>query len=138
MSESARPVVCVVDDDLGIRESLHVLFEDAGYEVEEVGDGEAALSLLRADVRPRVMLLDRMMSRLDGVQTLRQFRQEPALLRRTVILFMTARNDPPDPETATRIHHVCCATVAKPFNLDTLLDITERACEQLGAQSMVR
>lgn len=35
MAEPDRPVVCVVDDDQDIRESLRFLFEEAGYAVEE-------------------------------------------------------------------------------------------------------
>lgn len=136
MTEPVRPVVCVVDDDSGIRESLRFLFEDAAYEVEEAGDGAAALALLRADARPRIMLLDRMMPCLNGVQTLRQLGTEPEeVLRRTIILFMTARNDPAEPEIAELIRRYTFATVIKPFNLDALLDSVEQADRQLAERS---
>lgn len=136
MSESVRPHVCVVDDDAGIRESLRFLFEEAEYEVEEAEDGEKALALLRADARPRVMLLDRMMPCMDGVQTLRRLSAEPnEILQRTVILFMTARNDPPVAEIADLIQRYTAETVTKPFNLDTLLASVERASTLLTQRS---
>lgn len=137
MAESGRPIVCVVDDDQDIRESLRFLFEEAGYEVEEADDGLEALRLLRAQPRPRVMLLDRMMARLDGFQTLRQIGEEPAQIQGdTVVIFMSARNDQPNPEDAELIARRTFATVFKPFHLDDLLAIVARASEALGAQRM--
>lgn len=137
MAKSDRPVVCVVDDDQDIRESLRFLFEEAGYEVEEADDGLVALSLLRAQPRPRVMLLDRMMARLDGFQTLRQFGEEPAHIRRdTSVIFMSARNDQPDPADAELIVRQTFGAVVKPFHLDDLLAVVARACDALGAQRM--
>lgn len=135
MTESGRPIVCIVDDDSGIRESLRFLFEDAGYAVEEVADGAAALLLLRTQARPRVMLLDRMMSRLNGVQTLHALNDEPDLLERTAVLFMTARSEPPEPEIAELLQRTTMATVSKPFNLDALLSAVELASKRLAERS---
>ncbi|HEX5571138.1 MAG TPA: response regulator [Ktedonobacterales bacterium] len=132
MPESARPTICVVDDDEDIRESLRFLFEEAGYSVEEAEDGDQALALLRADTMPRVVLLDRMMARLDGIETLRRFSAEPAdAQRRTVILFMSARNDPPAQPDADLIARHTFATVFKPFHLDDLLATVARAGDLL-------
>ncbi len=135
MAEPDRPVVCVVDDDQDIRESLRFLFEEAGYAVEEASNGLELLTLLRAQSRPRVVLLDRMMGRLDGLQTLRMFGEEPIAVRRnTAIIFMSARNDQPDPASADLIATWIFATVVKPFHLDDLLATVTRASAQLGAQ----
>lgn len=136
MSESARPRVCVVDDDAGIRESLRFLFEEAAYEVEETASGEAALALLRGDMRPRVLLLDRMMPGLDGVQMLRRLDAEPEeILQHTVMLFMTARNDLPESEEVELIRRYTVATITKPFDLDALLATVERASKQLAERN---
>jgi CheY-like chemotaxis protein len=135
MAESGQPSVCVVDDDQDIRESLRFLFEEAGYEVEEADNGLEALTLVRAQPRPRVMLLDRMMARLDGFQTLRQFGEEPAAIRRdTAVIFMSARNDQPNPEDAELIARQTFATVVKPFHLDDLLATVARASDALGSR----
>lgn len=125
-------LVCVVDDDEGIRETLRFLLEDAGYEVEEAAGGAEALRLLDATALPRVMLLDRMMPRVDGVAVLRALAGCPELARRTAILFMTARSDPPDAETARMITASTVGTVAKPFDLDGLLAAVERASKLLA------
>lgn len=126
--------VCVVDDDEGIRETLRFLLEDAGYEVEEAPGGAAALRLLDDAALPRVMLLDRMMPRVDGVAVLRALADRPEVARRTAILFMTARSDPPDAEMARALAAFTIGTVAKPFDLDALLAAVERARKLLAAR----
>lgn len=131
----ARPaglVISLVDDDAGIRESLRFLLEEENYEVEELADGATALARLDADSRPRVMLLDRMMPRLSGVQTLRALAARPEFTRRTAILFMSARHDPPEPQDEAFIRDAAFATVIKPFDLDKLLDAIQRAAGALA------
>lgn len=131
----ARARVCVVDDDPGIRESLRFLFEDVGYDVVEAEDGIAAIALLRADPRAYVVLLDRMMPRLDGVGALQRLQQEPPeVSRRIVVLFMTARNDPPDVHSQELIRSATFATIPKPFDLDALVATVEKAWQSLASQ----
>lgn len=130
MSQAPRPVVCVVDDDTGIRETLRFLLEDEGYTVEEAEDGGELIALLRADPRPRVVLLDRMMARIDGVATLRLLAEQPALARQAAVIFMTARHDPV--ADAGLLRQTMFETVSKPFDLDELLAIVDRACRHLA------
>lgn len=130
--------LCVVDDDDGVRESLRFFFEDADYEVVEAEDGGAALALLRADARPYVVLLDRMMPRLDGVRTLRRLDDEPALARRLAIVFMSARSDLPAPQDAEIIQRAIFASVPKPFDLDALLATVDRASRHLAERVEAR
>lgn len=128
--------VCIVDDDEGIRDSLRFLFEEeVGYEVEEVDDGGALLGLLRASPRPRVVLLDRMMIRVDGVATLRLLGDEPALLRDAVIIFMTARHDPLDAQSAELVRDTTYAQITKPFDLDALAAMVEQAAAFLAERA---
>ena len=131
MGQPTQPVVYVVDDDLGIRESLRFLFEDAGYVVEETEDGGSALAALHADARPRIVLLDRLMPQMSGLETLRAIVAQPAILERVVILFMTARNDPPQGELAELLQRHAITTISKPFDLDTLLAEVARASRRL-------
>jgi CheY-like chemotaxis protein len=130
--------VCIVDDDVGIRETLRFLLEEEGYEVEEASDGAAALRLLESQPRPRVMLLDRMMPRLSGLQTLRALVEASDLAQRTIVLFMSARSDEPEPQERALIQSVAFATAIKPFDLYDLLATVERAvatlAQRLGAE----
>lgn len=95
MTVPGLPAICVVEDDADIRDSLRFLFEEMGYVVEEAESGEAALALLRAVPRPRVLLLDRMMPGLDGLETLRLLFADSTMWLRTAVLLMSARPDPP-------------------------------------------
>ncbi len=123
--------VCIVEDDLAIRESLRFLFEDAEAFVEEAVDGEAALGLLRTEETPRVLLLDRLMPGLDGVGVLRALAAEPAIQQRTAILFMSARTAPPDAELAKLLKALGITTINKPFDVNTLLILVEHAWQRL-------
>jgi CheY-like chemotaxis protein len=128
--------VCVVDDDVGIRESLRFLLEEEGYAVEEAEDGGELVALLRTVPRPRVVLLDRMMARVDGVQTLRLLSQEPALTAHAVVIFMTARNDPVESD-AGLVRQATFAAISKPFDLDELLTLVEQAHGHLAERGVV-
>jgi two-component system, NtrC family, nitrogen regulation response regulator NtrX len=61
--------VLVVDDETAIRDTLRMVLEYEGYEVETVGDGRAALAELDA-APPDAVLLDIKMPGMDGLETL--------------------------------------------------------------------
>ena len=131
-AQPALPIIFLVDDDPGIRESLRMLFEDAPYQVREAQDGVEALEILNRETRPCVMLLDRTMARLDGVQTLHRLLEMPdEVRRRASILFMTARSDPLDATENDFINRVTFATIHKPFNLDALMALVAQAGARL-------
>lgn len=125
--------VCVVDDDEGIRDALRMFFEDVGYEVEEQQDGASALLFLENTEHPWVLLLDRTMPRMNGVEFLRALIQRTELRRRTSIVIMSARGDPLDGQTSRLLDSHIFAHVNKPFHLDALLDTVERASERLAS-----
>jgi two-component system response regulator ResD len=123
--------VCIVEDDPDIRDTLRLLFEEAETTIEEAAGGEAALNLLRTQAAPRVLLLDRVMPRLDGVGVLRALAQEPDLQRRTVTLFMTARHEPPDAQLSALLTTLGVETITKPFDVDSIFISAERAWQRL-------
>jgi PAS domain S-box-containing protein len=69
-------VVLVVDDEETVRALAVRMLTDAGFEVLEAGDGQAAVEMfVPAADRIRLVLLDLMMPRLDGEQTLAELRR---------------------------------------------------------------
>lgn len=128
--------ICVVDDDEGIRDCLRMFFEDAGYDIEEAQDGTGALRFLESTAHPWVLLLDRSMPRMDGIEFIRTLIKRPDLRQRANIVIMTARGDPLDEETERLVGPHIFAHVNKPFHLDALLDTVERASAHL-ANSML-
>jgi CheY-like chemotaxis protein len=63
----------------------------AGFEVETVRDGEAALERL-AVVEPDVVILDLNLPRVSGVDVLRQIRSDPRLVDTRVVV-VTAHDE---------------------------------------------
>ncbi|HEX6777253.1 MAG TPA: response regulator [Ktedonobacterales bacterium] len=123
--------VCIVEDDQDIQEALRLLFEETDGIIEEAPDGEAALDLLRTQPLPRVLLLDRVMPRLDGVGVLRALAQAPDLQRRTAVIFMTARHEPPDAHLAELLAALDIEIITKPFDVEDVLHSVERAWQRL-------
>jgi two-component system nitrogen regulation response regulator NtrX len=69
-----RSTVLVVDDEKAIRDSLRMILEYEGYQVEEAGGGAQALARV-ADRPPDAVLLDIKMPEMDGLELLRAFRE---------------------------------------------------------------
>ncbi|MCV7348335.1 SpoIIE family protein phosphatase [Mycolicibacterium rhodesiae] len=77
--------VLVADDNADMREYLVRLLRGAGYEVDEVADGQQALSRIRAD-RPDLVVSDVMMPRLDGLALVAALRNDPHTVAVPVLL----------------------------------------------------
>jgi CheY-like chemotaxis protein len=70
--------VLVVDDDPAVADSMSVLLQIEGHEVEVAATGETALQLARS-FRPQLVLLDIGLQGMDGYEVARQIRaQQPA------------------------------------------------------------
>jgi CheY-like chemotaxis protein len=67
--------ILVVDDEKNILKLYKAELEDEGYEVVIANSGEEAIKLFRDDT-PDLVTLDIMMPGMDGIQTLRQLKQE--------------------------------------------------------------
>ena len=113
----AAPKVIVVDDDRETRALLHEVLEDAGYQVIEAQSGLRLISLLHVD-RPDVILLDVMMSWIDGFELCRAIKRNPLYID-IPICFISGRDDPGD----VRLGMECGAAdyFVKPIDLDRLL-----------------
>jgi len=80
--------VMVVEDDRSIGKLLVYNLEKEGYETSLVTDGEAAVAAFRKK-KPRLILLDLMLPRVDGLEVCRLIRGED---RHVPILMLTAKN----------------------------------------------
>jgi CheY-like chemotaxis protein len=85
--------VLVVDDQADYCRPLVRLFQLAGHDARSVQAGEEALKYLSVADAPDVVLLDIMMPGMDGLEVLRQVRQDPHVSRVPVVMF-TAVSDP--------------------------------------------
>jgi len=74
-TEAARRRILVADDNIDALDSLAMLLEFAGHEVQKARDGAEALESARA-WRPDIMLLDLGMPKLTGYEVAQRVRAE--------------------------------------------------------------
>lgn len=109
-------IVLVVDDDDSVRELMEVALE--GHHVIGARDGQEALEKL-ADERVDAVVLDIMMPRLDGIETLRRMRLDSAL-REMPVVVLTAKVGEDDHLRGFQAG--ADAYVTKPFEPDVLAE----------------
>src|SRR5215472_6639847 len=88
------PLILVVDDVPDNVDILQMRLEAQGYEVASAVDGLDALEKIR-ELLPDLVLLDVMMPKLDGIETVKRLKADPKLPFIPVIL-VTAKADAKD------------------------------------------
>lgn len=124
--------VLVVDDDQDIRDALRFILEDAGHEVLEASDGEAALRALRRNQSRLVVLLDLLMPHMNGIDVLRQVVADRWLNERHAYLLMTADNAILRQQADPLLAQVSAQVIGKPFDIDRLLEMVDAAARPLA------
>jgi CheY-like chemotaxis protein len=119
------PTILIVDDDPLIRKLITTTLQDvAGFDLREAGDGLAAIEAATA-IRPDIVFLDYDMPRLNGIETCRRLRSDPATADATIIM-LTAMSDQPAQDRAVGAGADLFLT--KPFSPLRLL----RLVDELG------
>lgn len=132
-----RCTVLVVDDDTDIRESVRLLLEIEDYPVLEAQDGAIALQILLRSTMPLVVLVDYMMPQMNGLQLLREVTRTQRLAQRHTYVLVTANYDRLPHGDSEVLAALDVGRVKKPFDIDTLLDVVERACQSLARNRVV-
>jgi UDP-3-O-acyl N-acetylglucosamine deacetylase len=115
--------VLVVDDEGEIRTSLRGVLSDEGLRVLEAEDGRHALSLVRNE-RPELVLLDVWMPEVDGIELLRSLQDEPD---RPQVIMISGHGNIETAVQATKLG--AFDFIEKPFSIDALLQLVNRALE---------
>jgi CheY-like chemotaxis protein len=122
----------LVEDNAADVVLMQAALQEAGvdHQLSVAGDGEQALSALRADGGlPDLVLLDLNMPRKDGREVLAEVKADPALLEVPVIVLTTSQS-PSDVSFAYRNH--ANAYVRKPNGLDELISVARAIGEFWG------
>lgn len=117
-----RGPILIVEDDFDVRGALAEVLSDCGFDVRAASDGVEALELLDAGLVPRVILLDLMMPRMDGVELRRRLLECDAYAALPVVLLTADRRDD------ERGGLVVDGKLSKPVDLDDLLAVVTRYC----------
>ncbi|MBX7136646.1 MAG: sigma-54 dependent transcriptional regulator [Oligoflexia bacterium] len=108
-----RKRVLIVDDEVAIRDSLRLLLE-RNFEVNTATDGEAALGVVES-FKPDLILLDLLMPKLDGLETLKRLRERE---EGTPVIMLTASNTVKDAVQAMKMGAI--DYLSKPFDVESL------------------
>lgn len=123
--------VWVIDDDKSIRWVLEKALKQANMDVTTFESADEALQLIRDNaIPPNVVISDIRMPGSDGLSLLKQLK---AVHPDLPILIMTAFSDLDS--TVTAFEEGAFEYIAKPFDVDSVIERTQRACElQRGQQ----
>ena len=89
----------VVDDEPGFRTLLREILEEAGHAVTEARDGAEALAFVEKGSFDLV-LTDRLMPRVDGIELLRRLKSRPSP---PPVVVLTAHGSIPEAVEAVRL-----------------------------------
>jgi CheY-like chemotaxis protein len=117
---SQRILIC--DDDPVILRLLQVNLELEGYEVLLAHDGEEAYDVATKEA-PALVILDIMMPRMDGYQTVEALKADEKTASIPVV-FLSAKAQQSDIDRGMR--HGVADYLTKPFDPSELLDVVKR------------
>jgi CheY-like chemotaxis protein len=118
--------ILIVDDDAMIRKLITTTLQDvAGYSLREAADGMAAIEAALEE-RPEIVFLDYDMPRLNGIETCRRLRSDPATAGATIVM-LTAMSDGPAQDSAVAAGADLFLT--KPFSPLRLLRLVDELAQ---------
>jgi two-component system response regulator MprA len=121
--------ILVADDEPAVRTSLASALRFEGYEVVAVGDGLAVLDSVAMEP-PDLVILDVLMPRLDGLQTVRRLR---AHTKTVPVLLLTARDAMGD--RVLGLDAGADDYLVKPFGLEELLARVRALLRRTGVEA---
>lgn len=87
----AKQTILVVDDETDLLDLIEYNLKKEGFAVLRAEDGEEGIKVAK-EHKPDLVLLDIMMPKMDGLETVKIMRQDDAL-KAIPIIFLTARSD---------------------------------------------
>ncbi len=111
----------IVDDEPNIVMSLEYAFQKQGFHVFIARDGGEALQLMEREI-PDLIILDIMMPEVDGYQTIKIIKENPAFAKAKII-FLSAKSKASDIEKGLSLGADLYFT--KPFSVKKLITAAE-------------
>ena len=116
------PKILIVDDELDLREMLHLMFHKEGFETEEAGDGADFLDKVDG-FQPDLVILDIMMPGLTTREILQKLRRKKSNPK--IILLTVVRYSNEEKEKVFKMGNIV-DYIKKPFELDDFMDAVKR------------
>ncbi|MEG2527920.1 MAG: response regulator transcription factor [Mucinivorans sp.] len=121
--------ILIVDDEIDLLEILAFNLQKAGYEILTASSGAEALTVIEAHPQSNIalMLLDVMMSGMDGFELARKIRKKGIL---TPIVFLTAKDSENDILTGFEVG--ADDYIAKPFSIRQVVARVKAVTARVG------
>lgn len=103
--------ILIAEDEPSILESLDFILRRAGWSIQSVTDGDAALAAVKR-LKPRVVVLDVMLPKRSGFGVLKLLRAD-AETQALPVLILTAKGQSQDRRTAAELG--ATGFVTKPY-----------------------
>jgi two-component system, OmpR family, phosphate regulon response regulator PhoB len=116
----------IADDEPAVRALVQVTLEGDDYQILKAADGVEALEVARAE-HPRLILLDIMMPRPDGLEVCRQLKSDP-FTKDILVVMLTAQAQERDRDQGLAAGADDYFT--KPFSPLALLNMVERVRQE--------
>ncbi len=126
--------ILIVDDESRMRKLVRDFLEREGYEVLEAGDGVEAMDIFYAEKEIALVILDVMMPKMDGWQTLREIRQGSQV----PVIMLTAKSEERDELQGFKLG--VDEYISKPFSPKILVARAQailRRAHALGAEEVL-
>ena len=124
-----KPKVIIVDDDRDTREMLTLAMELEGFDVSQAANGLRLISAMHVD-RPDVILLDVMMSWIDGFELCRAIKKNETF-HDIPVIFVSARKSADDERAG--IEAGAIDYFSKPLDMDRLVARIREILAQRGS-----
>jgi len=121
------PRVLIIDDNADILELYTILLAHKNYQVLGKNSGEEIVQVIR-DFSPHVIILDMLLSGLDGLTVCKQLKENSSTTKIPIIM-VSAHASGREKSAEARADFF----VAKPFEMSEFLDTISRAV-QLGTR----
>jgi len=124
----SSPLLLAVDDEVGVRESLKMVFSKE-YRLLEAASVDAAILQVQEE-RPQVVLLDILMPKTDGIEILRQIKTIHPCCE---VIMLTGVNS--QQLAAKAMDFGAFDFIGKPFDVVELRQKVKKALENLAQKS---
>ncbi|MGC8763397.1 MAG: response regulator [Acidobacteriota bacterium] len=117
-----KQTVLVIDDNPDLLDIVDAILSEAGYVVAKALSGEDGLQVART-LKPRLILLDLNMPKMDGWEVLKLLKNDPATREIPVAIF-SVRTDLKD--KIFGLQRGAVDYISKPFQYDRLAERVQR------------
>jgi len=113
--------IMIVDDEIGIRNSLSTILKDEGYLVSSAKNGSEALDMIGTN-KPDLILLDIWMPKMDGIATLQKLKEEHPDI---AVVMISGHGTIETAVKATKLG--AFDFIEKPLSIDSTLETIQKA-----------